>query len=80
MKVVSSTSTKFVQKLRELNKGKHIKGNKQGPTGPYEAVEDHTGPYWTIRHYKVLYRTIQDQRGTYGTIQDHMGLYGTLGP
>ena len=38
-----------MQKLRELNKSKHMQGKKQDPTGPYEAVQDHTGPYETMR-------------------------------
>ena len=43
----TKTSTKFVQKLRELNKGKHIKNPyeaMQGYTGPYRTIHDHMGP------------------------------------
>ena len=55
----TKTSTKFVQKLRELNKGKRIKN-------PYEAMQGNMGLYEIIPDHKGPCRIIQ-------SIQDHMG-------
>ena len=85
--------TKFVKKLRELNKGKHMQPKGpyealQGYTGlyrtirdnmrPYKTIRDHSGTYWSIQYHTGPYRTIQDHTGPYSTIKDHIGRYRTI--
>ena len=74
------TSTKFGQKLRELNKGKQDHTGHTGPqnhTRPYGTIWDHTGPYMTIQYHMGIYGTKQDHTKQYRTTQGHMGPYGT---
>ena len=61
------TSTKFVQKLRELNKDKSIKYNYEflSKWEPKGTTQDHMGPF----------RTKWDQMGPYGSIWVHTGQY-----
>ena len=80
----SITSTKFVQKLRELNKVKniyHINGVLQGHeryARPYGTIQNHKGPYGTIQDYLGPFRTLQDHIGPCRVIQGHTGLYGAI--
>ena len=72
-------STKFVQKLRELNKGKH-----NYPQEKFRATWLHTGPYGTMHDHKWSNRRILEHAGPNGTKCFHLLPYrtkqGLMGP
>ena len=80
----TQTSTKFVQKLRELNKVKnmyHINGVLQGHkryARPYGTIQDHKGPYGTIQDYLGTFRTLQDNIQPCHAIGDLRRPYGAI--
>ena len=77
------TSTKFVQKLHELNKGKHndnyLKETNKATVnhiGPYMTIHDQTGPYWSMQDHTGPNVTIYDHTGhtgPYRALWDHTG-------
>ena len=77
--VFSKTSTKFVQKLRELNKVKHNynypKEKKQGQTTPCGAIWGQTWPYMIKQDLTGVCRTIQDQMWPFMNLRGHTGPY-----
>ena len=80
------TSTKFVQKLRELNKGKQMfpMDTKRGLhchvrlCRAIRIIQNHMGSSETIWDHMGPTGTIHDHTGPYGTIWDHTGPYRTI--
>ena len=90
--MVFKTSTKFVQKLLELNKGKHLYWdlhecvdyfrniNFLNHIGPHRAIQDNNDPYWTPWDHSGPYQTMVfliEHSGPCWTIQDNVMPYGT---
>ena len=84
------TSTKFVQKLRELNKVKHmyhinvvLQGHKRYAR-PYDTIQDHKGPYETTLDYLGPFRTLTDHIGPCRAIGKlrrlYVAIWGNKGP
>ena len=69
------TSTKFVQKLRELNKVKH---NYNYPKETNRAALRHTEPYGAIHNHTWSNRIILEHAGPYMNKCDHLWPYRTI--